>query len=93
MAKLKPQIKIEYTVKMELTADEAAALVSLTGYGTQTFLKIFYEKLGKSYLQPYEKGLISLFETIKSELPEQLRFVKESRNIIDKSILEVIKKP
>jgi hypothetical protein len=53
---------VEFKVTLELNEAEARALEAIIGYGYQPFLKMFYEHMGKSYLSPYEKGAISLFE-------------------------------
>lgn len=83
---LKPKIKIEYELTLQLNETEARALDALVGYGHEAFLKVFYEKLGKSYMQPHEKGLISLFDAIKGQVPEQLRFVDAAKAQIKKSL-------
>lgn len=45
------------------------ALEALAGYGSDGFLKVFYQHMGRAYLEPHEVGLRSLFETIRTELP------------------------
>jgi hypothetical protein len=45
--------------------DMRGTLDALAGYGAEAFLKHFYEKLGKSYMEPHEKGLRSLFQSIR----------------------------
>ena len=52
---------------IELTEQQAGALDALVGYGTDTFLEVFYKHLGEAYLKPYEAGLRSLFEEIREE--------------------------
>lgn len=60
--------KIETLVSARavLTLDEKeiCALDALVGYGIDPFLKVFYEKMGRAYLEPHEAGLRSLFETV-----------------------------
>ncbi len=63
---------MQFNVFLKLSEGEARALEALTGYGHKAFLKYFYEHLGTSYLQPHEKGLISLFDSIKREIPAHL---------------------
>lgn len=63
---------MDFEVTLKLTLEEARALKEITGYGHKQFLEGYYKQLGKSYLQPHEKGVISLFETINKELPTQL---------------------
>jgi hypothetical protein len=65
----KPTIKFE--INMTLTESEARALEALMGYGLDTFIKVFYQHMGKHYLEPHETGLISLFES-RQRLLDQL---------------------
>lgn len=66
MAKVIGYGKVTGEVTLLLTEEEAGALDALVGYGFQPFRDAFYEKMGKAYLQPYEKGLKSLFETVRA---------------------------
>jgi DNA-directed RNA polymerase alpha subunit len=79
--KIKSTSSLEVNIILKLTETEARALKAITVYGAKPFLEVFYEKLGKSYLQPYEKGVISLFETIDQELPQHLKKADDARNI------------
>lgn len=56
---------VEATAVLELSEDELAAIDALTGYGIESFLKVFYEKLGKAYMEPHEAGLRSFFEGVR----------------------------
>ncbi len=76
-AELKPTISARITVV--LTEEEARALVELTIYGTNEFLKVFYEHLGKSYLEPHELGLRSLFDGAKNLVKPQLFKIDNAR--------------
>ena len=69
---IKASLELEIKVTLELTMQEARALNEMVKYGSKAFLEGYYKQLGKSYLQPYEKGVISLFETVKSNLPPKL---------------------
>lgn len=64
--------QFDVQVILKLSEKEARALHAITVYGTEEFLKCFYSHLGKSYLEPHESGIVSLFETIKKELPRHL---------------------
>ena len=81
MEKINSHSSLEFKIVLNLTETEARALQALTVYGTKSFLDYFYRDLGKSYLQPHEKGLIALFETIKRELPPHLNRMDETRKI------------
>lgn len=75
--KIKSDITANFTVILELTLPEAHALYAITQYGSKSFLEGYYKQLGKSYLQPHETGVISLFETIRSNLPKKLSKIQE----------------
>ncbi len=69
MATLEVRPKIDVETVLRLSFAELAALDALAGYGVDEFLKVFYEKLGKAYLTPYENGLRSLFESVRKIAP------------------------
>lgn len=73
--------KIEMSLTIELSEGEVRALEAIAGYGHEAFLKVFYEKMGKHYLQPHEKDVISLFETIRTELKPHLSKVNSAREV------------
>lgn len=81
--KIKSESIYSLGVTLLLTEEEVRALSVLPSYGTDSFLECFYTKLGKHYLSPHEKGLRSLFETIKKELPKHLKKADEVRKIIN----------
>jgi len=58
---------------------ELRALDALTGYGIEPFLDVFYGKLGKAYMQPYEKNLRELFIKINQTVPEAIKRVEAAR--------------
>lgn len=68
MTRLIQQPRVEVSAIIKLTEVELRALEALVGYGTDPFLKVFYEVMGKHYLQPHEAGIRSLFDVIKSDL-------------------------
>ncbi len=65
MATIIGRAELTARVVMELTEAEAGALDALVGYGVEPFLKAFYKEMGEAYLKPYEKGLRSLFQSIR----------------------------
>ena len=69
MAKICGRPAVVLTATVEMTKHELCALEALAGYGTDTFLKIFYKHLGKAYLEPHEQGLRSLFESVRQDFP------------------------
>jgi len=83
MAQVKASSKVELSVTLVLTEDEAIALNEMTKYGINSFLKGYYKFLGKHYMEPHEEGMRSLFRTIDTELPPHLRRISEAREIFD----------
>ncbi len=73
----KPRVSFE--VNVCLNEDEARALDALVGYGDDAFIKVFYEKLGTAYMQQHEKGLRSLFESVRLFMPQQLCVIDQAR--------------
>lgn len=82
---MKIEAKQDFKIQLILTEDEARALDALAGYGgenfTKHFLPTFYEKLGKHYMTPYEKGLSTLFENIRANIPFSLHKIEKAREI------------
>lgn len=79
MAKIGLRGTIEAKIVMELSEAEAGALDALVGYGFEPFKKVFYEKLGSAYMEPYEAGLKSLFQSIRSGEGNVSTFLERSR--------------
>ena len=57
--------KLDIKINLELTIEEAQALHAMSLYGDKDFLDFFYEKLGRTYLEPHEAGLKQLFTDCK----------------------------
>ncbi|MFM2292650.1 MAG: Caulobacter phage Cr30 [Bacteroidota bacterium] len=77
--KINSTVKIDFQVTLKLNEQEARALEAIAGYGSSEFLKCFYEHLGKHYLQPNESGVISLFSTIRNEIPKHISKLEKCR--------------
>jgi transposase len=84
MEKVKSSSSLDVRIILSLSEKEARALNAITTYGHKSFLEVFYEHLGKSVLQPYEDGIITLFKTIEEELPKHLKKADDARQIWDK---------
>lgn len=67
------------------TEIELRALDALVGYGVESFIKVFYEKLGRHYMEPHEKGLREFFKTIENNVPGTLRRVDQARKLLQQS--------
>ena len=72
-----PTIAIQ--LELTITENEARALKAMAGYGDDAFLKVFYEKLGESYMKPHEDGIRSLFKGIRDILPQHLSNAETAR--------------
>lgn len=79
--KIKSQSTFAVDILLKLTEEEARALQQICKYSSKQFLEFFYEKLGKVYLQPHERGVHSLFKTIETELPAHLRKADDVRAV------------
>lgn len=73
---------INFTVDMKLTENEARALGAIACYGTGAFLKLFYEKMGTSYLQPREKDVRELFAKINGELCSAISEIDKTKKLL-----------
>ena len=80
--KLYNEVTVHYQCTLRLTEDEMRALDALTGYGFQPFVKKFYEKLGRHYLGPYEKGLQQFFDKVRTEGVRQLKVIDSARKML-----------
>lgn len=76
---VKTNVKVEITATMTLTEGHLRALDALIGYGDDAFLRAFYVKLGKHYMQPFERDLRDLFAHLRGEVPGSLRAVVKAR--------------
>lgn len=72
-------------INLRLNEEQARALHKLTIYGPKTFLDWFYEHLGKHYMEPHAKALVSLFEILRTELPPHFKTADEVRSFLELS--------
>ena len=66
MALLVEVPKVSVTTKFTVSEGELRALEALAGYGDDAFVRMFYDNLGKSYLEPYEKDLREFLKSIRT---------------------------
>jgi len=83
---VKSQSNIEFSMTFTVSESEARALDALVGYGFKPFIEVFYERLGKSFMQPHEKGLKSLFETVEAEIPKHLSRMSNTRKTFNSNL-------
>ncbi len=72
MAQIKTFPKLQVEITLSLNEEEARALDAIAGYGFDSFINFFYETMGTTYLKPHENGLKTLFEGVRSQLPQFL---------------------
>lgn len=60
----KPKVTVEAT--FTVNEQELRALSALAGYGDDAFIKMFYDSLGKTYMQPHEAGLREFLKSIRN---------------------------
>ena len=70
---------VTLNVTLMISEAEARAMLALTAYGADGFLKTFYEHMGESCLKPHEKGLRALFDVIRSEVTPMLARADKAR--------------
>ena len=75
--KIKPNLSFE--IYLTITEEEARALNAISIYGSEAFLEMFYKSLGKTYLQPHEKGLKLLFSSIRKNIIEDLNRIDKTK--------------
>jgi len=75
---------MDFAITAELSEIEARALKAITDYGTDNFLRTFYNQFGRDALKPHEIGLIELFNTIRTEMPKHLDKIDDIREIWEK---------
>lgn len=81
MAEILQKTKVEVSATMQFSEAELRALDALVGYGVEGFLKVFYEKMGKHYMQPHEDGLRLLFKSVREIVPGILSRTDDARRV------------
>ena len=76
--------KVSFEVSFILSESEARALDALIGYSENDFLNVFYEKLGRAYLEPHEAGFRTLVSGVRDIIKPQLATIDNARKLIDK---------
>jgi len=73
-------IQVSYGASIQLTEIELRALEAMVGYGYDSFIKAFKEKLGSHYMNGYEKGMKQLFEDVRDQVGPALRKIDRLRD-------------
>lgn len=82
MSQIKSISVVQTTIELTLSESEAQALIAISSYNIKDFLEVFYKHMGKYYLKPHERGLRSLFETVRKELPQHIHSVEKARSLL-----------
>jgi hypothetical protein len=83
MADIVQSARVTMSLTFTVSEEEARALDALVGYGADSFLKVFYQHLGESYMKPHERGLRSLFKSIRESVPSYLRRADKAREAFE----------
>ncbi len=75
----KADVQTKLTVLLELDENEVRALDGIFGYSVEAFLKVFYERMGRAYVEPHESGVRSLHETIRATLAGPIGEIDKAR--------------
>lgn len=79
MAKFNLAPKVSFEIQLTLTESEARALDALAGYGVDEFIRVFYTRLGRAYMEPHEQGLRAFLADVREKIPPQLGRVDKAR--------------
>ena len=77
---------IRFSVHFVLDENQARALAALTAYGASSFLKVFYEHMGKTCLSPSESGLRRLFRAVDEQVLPELERIDTVRALVEKKL-------
>lgn len=83
MAEIVQRPKIELQVTLALNESECRAFDAMVGYGIDQFIKVFYEHLGKAYMEKHEGGLRSLFTCVSQVMPVAISRVDKARDVFN----------
>lgn len=86
MRVLQTKISLESRVLVEMTETEVKALEAIFGYNVDVFLKVFYEKMGKAYVQPHEAGVRALHETVRGLMANPIAIIDAARKRLNTKI-------
>lgn len=82
MSDIKITTSVNITASITLTEGQLRALEALACYGPDNFFKAFYVKLGKAYMQPFERDMRELFSLIRAQVPPALAGIEEARKAL-----------
>jgi hypothetical protein len=92
MAKITERPNVGMTMVFTVDEGEARALDALAGYGDDAFIEIFYEQLGKAYMEKHEADLRRFLRSIHEQVPGYLRLLDEARDVFNREKVAVKKR-
>ena len=75
-------VSTDLRVSLELTESEVRALDGIFGYNVDAFLKVFYERMGRAYVEKHEAGVRSLHATIRGALAKPLSAIDDANRAL-----------
>lgn len=75
-------VEASLRVTLELNESEVKALSGIFGYNVEHFLKVFYERMGKAYVQPFESGVRSLHKEIRQLMAGPINDIDKARKAL-----------
>lgn len=78
----KTRFQHSITTIIEFDEEETRAMEALAGYGTDAFIKCFYEHMGKAYLGPHEAGLRRILDAFYTDVKQQLHKIDKAKEIL-----------
>jgi hypothetical protein len=80
--RISPKTKVSFEVTFTLTEAEARAIHALASYDEQQVMNAFLEKFGRSVVDTHRAGWTRFFETVRTELRQELLVVDNARLIL-----------
>ena len=79
MAHVTEYPKLDLHLQFSVNESEARALDALAGYGSDAFIKAFYQHLGEAYMRKHEGGLRSFLDSVREFVPAALGRIDRAR--------------
>jgi hypothetical protein len=77
---------IAFSTTITINETEIRALDALVGYGFDSFIGVFKDKLGAAYIRDHESGLKSFFETVGHDVLPALNDIDTARRDLENAI-------
>lgn len=77
--------KVTITFDMELSEDEAAALVVITGWSPESLATALTGVCGASIAREHQRGLVQFFGSVREQLGPPIEAVRNARALLRKA--------